>query len=53
MLPDNHLTVDCHHLSIREGLADDTDGLLVEVGLSVSGTKHSPVKNEEIGVRRR
>ena len=52
MLPDDHLTVDGHHFPIGEGLADDADGLAIEVGLPVGGTEHSPVQDEEVGIRR-
>ena len=50
MLFDNTTAIDANDLSIREGLADDPQGLGVEVGLSVGGTEYGTVDDEEVGV---
>ena len=50
MLFDDASTVDADNFPVGEGLADDVQGFGIEVGLSVSGTEHSAVDDEEIGI---
>ena len=50
VLPDNGPTVDTDYLPVREGFANDSQGLVVEVGLSISRTEHGTVDDEKVGI---
>ena len=50
MLLDDTSTVDAHDGSAGESLADDAEGLSVEVGLGIGGAEHGSVDDEEVGV---
>ena len=45
VLPDDRAAVDTDYLPVREGLADDAQGLTVEIGLSVGRTEHGTINN--------
>jgi hypothetical protein len=53
MLFDNATTIDGYDLTIRESLANQTEGLCVEIRLGVGGTEHSTVDDQEVGIRGR
>ena len=51
MLTDDDPAVDGYHLTVGKGFLDDTDSLLVFLGLLIDGNKHCPVDDEEVGIR--
>ena len=50
MLADDGAAVDGHDVASGEGLADDAQGLFVEVGLGLGRAEHGTVDDEEVGV---
>jgi hypothetical protein len=50
MLFDNTSTVDAYDLTVREGFADETERLRVEIRLGVGGTEYSPINHQEVGI---
>ena len=50
MLLDDATAVDANDLAFREGLANESQGLCVEIRLIIGGNQHSAIDNEEIGV---
>ena len=50
MLFDDTSTVNAHDLSVREGLSDNPEGLLIEIGLVISRTEHRPIHYQEVGI---
>ena len=50
MLFDDTSAVDAHNLTLREGLADQTERFCVEIRLGVGGTEHGTVDNQEVGI---
>ena len=51
MLPDDGPTVDGYHLTVGKGFLDDTNSLLVFLGLLIDGNKYGSVDDEEVGIR--
>ena len=43
VLSDDDATVDAHYLAVREGLANDSYSLCVEVGLGISGYEYGTI----------
>ena len=50
VLTDDGATVDAHNLAVREGLANDSYCLCVEVGLGVSGYEYGTIDDQIVGV---
>ncbi len=53
MLFDDTTAIDGHDITIGEGFADEAERLGIVIGLIVGGTEHSPIDDQEIGIRRR
>jgi hypothetical protein len=50
MLLDNTSTIDAHDVAIGECLANQAQGLGIEIGLGVCGTEDGIIDDQEIGV---
>ena len=50
VLTDDGATVDAHNLAVREGLANDSYCLCVEVGLGVCGYEYGTIDDQIVGV---
>jgi hypothetical protein len=50
MLFDNATTIDGYDLTLRESLANQTEGFCIEIRLGISGTEYGTVDNQEVGI---
>ena len=50
VLADNSTTVDAHNLPVRKSLTDDSQSLLVEVGLGIGGYQYGTIDDQIVGI---